>query len=85
MQPPKRQIIKTRSQRPYVVARVVALLIALAMLVLGVWFLLRPHPARAMAYADVAGATSVAPLALQEAHLAKRMAAIPTSVERKRP
>lgn len=68
MRPPKRQIIKTRSQRPYVVARLVLALIALVALAV-VAALLFSHPHRAHA-------------ALQEAPLAGRKAAIQASVER---
>jgi len=61
MQPPKRQIIKTRPQRPYIIARIILVLIAVTALVLLGLLLLHPHPAHA---------------ALQEAVLAGRKTAI---------
>ncbi len=67
--PSKRQIIRTRPQRPYVIARIILLLLVVAAIALAVWLLEHPHPAHAL-------------MLLQEAHLADRMAHIHASLER---
>ncbi len=46
IQPPKRQIIKTRPQRPYIVARIVLVIIALVVLLVVMLLLAKPHAAR---------------------------------------
>jgi hypothetical protein len=68
--PTKRQIIRTRPQRPYVIARIILLLLVVIALGLAVWLLGHPHPAHAF-------------MLLQEAHLADRMAHIHPSMERR--
>jgi hypothetical protein len=78
MQPPKRQIIKTRSQRPYIVARIVLLIIVVVALSLAAWFLLRPHSAHALPVAVAFTSTG------EEAPFAERMAQVQLSVERSR-
>ena len=50
MQPPKRQIIKTRSQKPYIIARVVLIIIIVAAIVTATYFFTRPHRAAAPTY-----------------------------------
>ena len=75
MQPPKRQIIKTRPQRPYIVARIALLIIVVVALSLAAWFLLRPHASHALPHFSPTG---------EEAQLAERMGHIQLSVERNR-
>ena len=67
--PSKRQIIRTRPQRPYIIARIILLLLVAIVLALAVWLFAHPHPAHAL-------------MLLQEAHLADRMAHIHPSMER---
>ncbi len=67
----KRQIIKTRPQRPYVIARVILALIIAVALALAAWFVTHPHPGHAF-------------MLLQEAPAAERMAHIPPPLERTR-
>jgi hypothetical protein len=76
MQPPKRQIIKTRPQQPYIVARIILIVIAVAALVVAAWFFLRPHAAHALPYVFISTG--------QEATFAERMAQVHLSVERNR-
>jgi hypothetical protein len=49
MQPPKRQIIKTRPQRPYVVARIVLIALVVIALAFAAWEALKPHAVHALA------------------------------------
>lgn len=64
--PPKRQIIKTRSQQPYVFARIVLVVLVMAALIaLGMLFLRRQHAA-------FAGETSYGAVVRQEAPFAHR-------------
>jgi hypothetical protein len=85
MQPPKRQIIKTRPQQPYIVARIILLIIAVAALSLVAWFFLRPHPAHALPPAAL-GLVSTVDFTSngEEAPFAERMAQVQLSVERSR-
>jgi hypothetical protein len=76
MQPPKRQIIKTRPQQPYVVARIILLIIVVVALSLAAWFFLRPHPAHALPV--TVDFRSIE----EEAPVAERMAQVQLSVER---
>jgi hypothetical protein len=78
MQPPKRQIIKTRSQRPYIIARIVLLIIVVVALVVAAWFMLRPHFAHALPVAVAVASTG------EEAPVAERMTHVQLSVERSR-
>jgi hypothetical protein len=77
MQPPKRQIIKTRPQQPYIVARIILLIIVVAAMSIAAWFFLRPHPALP---AVVVHFMSTG----EEAPFAERMAQVQLSVERSR-
>jgi hypothetical protein len=79
MQPPKRQIIKTRPQQPYIVARIILLIIAVAALATAAWFFLRPHPAHALTPVAVEFV-----LAGEDAPFAERIAKVQLSVERGR-
>jgi hypothetical protein len=79
MQPPKRQIIKTRPQQPYIVARIILLIIVVAALAAAAWFFLRPHPAHALAPVTVEVV-----LAGEDAPFAERIAQVQLSVERGR-
>lgn len=73
MKPPKRQIIKTRPQHPYIVARIVLIVLALVALLLAVLLLSKPHVH--------AAALPALLLALQEAPFAARTAPIPVTTE----
>lgn len=66
MQPPKRQIIKTRPQRPYIIARIIIAALVLVALAIAAWELYRPHTARALA-AAVAGQRQEVPGAARRA------------------
>ncbi|HXW50930.1 MAG TPA: hypothetical protein VEJ41_02975 [Candidatus Acidoferrales bacterium] len=70
MQPPKRQIIKTRSQRPYIAARIVVVIIVLAAIAIAAFELLKPHAGHAL------GAEPVTYVLRQEAFGAGRRAAV---------
>jgi len=85
MQPPKRQIIKTRPQQPYIIARIVLLIIVVAALSLGAWFFLRPHRAHALPRValDFKSTVDCMPTG-EEASFAERMAQVQLSVERSR-
>jgi hypothetical protein len=48
MQEPKRQIIKTRPQRPYIVARIILIVLVVLALAFTAWELFKPHPAHAL-------------------------------------
>ncbi len=74
MQPPKRQIIKTRSQRPYIVARIVLVIIALVALLVAMLLLVKPHAAHG-------APLSTLPVQVQEAPPAARTAPILTLTE----
>lgn len=78
MAPAKRQIIKTKPQRPYIVARIILMLIVVAALVLGALFFSHPHGAHALGRCDSRACSTV----LQEAQLGGRTAPIQASVER---
>jgi len=54
--PPKRQIIKTRPQQPYIIARVIVLLIIVAVVI---WLVL--EFAHGRAHAAIAGAIFIRP------------------------
>ncbi|HXN08964.1 MAG TPA: hypothetical protein VN860_04815 [Candidatus Acidoferrales bacterium] len=91
MQPSKRQIIKTRPQRPYIIARIMVLIILVAALSVAAWFFIRPHPAHALpAVAVELGSTvdftSTVPVILtgEEAPFPERSAHVQLSVERVR-
>ena len=91
MQPPKRQIIKTRPQRPYIVARIILLICVVAALVAAAWFFLRPHPAHAfpagaVKFVSTVDFTSTVPVILtgEEAPFPERSAHVHLSVERVR-
>jgi hypothetical protein len=73
MKPPKRQIIKTRPQRPYVIARItIVIVLVLALALALVWAL---HPR--------AGHT-LAPVRWQEGLCAGRMALLRATAEHER-
>lgn len=74
MQPPKRQIIKTRPQRPYIVARVVFVIIVLVALLVVLLLLAKPRAARSAPMLTL-------PTLVQEAPPAARTAPILTSTE----
>jgi flagellar basal body-associated protein FliL len=69
MKPPKRQIIKTRPQRPYIVARIVLIVVVIIALVLAVIIFIKPHAAHAFSQPTLVAL-------LQEAHLAARTAPV---------
>jgi hypothetical protein len=48
----KRQIIKTRPQRPYIVARIILVIVVLLALAFGAWSLLHGHPVHALALVE---------------------------------
>ncbi|MDQ6768058.1 MAG: hypothetical protein M3Z41_09655 [Candidatus Eremiobacteraeota bacterium] len=74
MKPPKRQIIKTRPQRPYVVARIIIVLIVLAFVI-----------AAALMYSSHRHAAHAVPqLVWQEAPYPERMPPIQPTMERRR-
>jgi hypothetical protein len=74
----KRQIIKTKPQRPYIVARIVLMLIVVIAIVLGALFFSHPHGAHALGRCSGWGCSTM----LQEAHLGGRRAPIQASLER---
>jgi hypothetical protein len=78
MAPSKRQIIKTKPQRPYIIARVVLLVLAVVALVLGALFFTHPHGLHAIGGRAQRTCSSV----LQEAFLVGRTAPILASLER---
>jgi len=85
MQPPKRQIIKTRPQQPYIVVRIILLIIVVAALSVAAWFFLRPHPAHALPPVAVELVSTVDFMSAgEEAPFAERMAQVQLSVERSR-
>jgi len=73
MKPPKRQIIKTRSQRPYAIARIVIAIVLALGLAAAAWWVLHPHPGHALA-----------PHRWQEGLYAGRMALIRATAEHER-
>ncbi len=78
MTPSKRQIIKTKPQRPYIIARIIALVLVVVALILGVLFFMHPHGLHALGVCAERTCSSV----LQEALLGGRTAPILTSLER---
>lgn len=85
MQPPKRQIIKTRPQQPYIVARIILFIIVVAALSLAAWLFLRPHPAHALPAAAVEFTSTVHFMSTgEEAPFDERIAQVQLSVERTR-
>jgi hypothetical protein len=73
MKPPKRQFIKTRPQRPYILARIVLIVLVVIALTLAIVILTKPHAAHAISH--------LATIALlQEAHLAARTAPVQASI-----
>jgi hypothetical protein len=69
MKPPKRQIIKTRPQRPYIVVRIVLIVVVIIALTLAIIIFGKPHAAHALSH------TTLVAL-VQEAHLAARTAPV---------
>ena len=78
MAPSKRQIIKTKPQRPYIIARIILLVLMVAALVLGALFFTHPHGLHALGVCTHWSCSS----ALQEALLGARTAPILASLER---
>lgn len=78
MAPSKRQIIKTKPQRPYVIARIILLVLVVLALVLGALFFTHPHGPHALGVCAQRTCSSV----LQEALLVGRTAPILASLER---
>lgn len=74
MQPPKRQIIKTRPQRPYIVARVVLAIVVLVVLLVVMLLLAKPHAAHGAPLLTL-------PVQVQEAPPTARTAPILASTE----
>jgi hypothetical protein len=78
MAPSKRQIIKTKPQRPYIIARIIVLVLVAVALVLGALFFTHPHGLHTLGVCTVGSCSSV----LQEALLVGRTAPILASLER---
>ncbi len=80
MQRQKRQIIKTRPQRPYIIARIILILVAIAAIAVSVFELVsHQHPAHAAMLHSLAISTL-----WQEGSAAKRSTPIPVFAERER-
>jgi hypothetical protein len=73
MKPPKRQIIKTRPQRPYIVVRIILIVVVIIALTLAIIVLTKPHAAHALSHLALVAL-------VQEAHLAARTAPVQPSI-----